>query len=154
MAHSTVSHASIEPFQSTYNAFHFLASLIKVALKLLPLQALMAKPKYGVVLMVFFFLSIFFHGTESSAEPWLTEEDNEVIVVQSRHELGNGFMINLILSTTQTVPILLQPSLVRKTDARILTTRSGSGSRKLVLFQGTYNLTKVVSSNILIKDFT
>jgi hypothetical protein len=50
--------------------------------------------------------------------------------------LANGFMIKLILSTTQTAHILAQPSLARKMDGRIPTTRSGSGSLKVVLFQG------------------
>ncbi|GLT54473.1 hypothetical protein SLA2020_276680 [Shorea laevis] len=45
----------------------------------------MAKPKFLILVSFIFFLS-FFHG-ESSPEPWQNiEEDNEVIVVQSRHD--------------------------------------------------------------------
>lgn len=46
---------------------------------------LMAKPKFLILVSFIFFLS-FFHG-ESLSEPWQNiEEDNEVIVVQSRHD--------------------------------------------------------------------
>lgn len=62
--------------------------------------------------------------------------------------LANGFMIKLILSTTQTAHILAQPSLARKMDGRILTTRSGNGSLKVVLFRGKCKRISCVSSTI------
>ena len=48
----------------------------------------------------------------------------------------NGFSINLIRCTIHLVRILVPPSLVKEMAGRILTTRSGNGSRAVAPFPG------------------
>lgn len=95
MAHSTASHALIEPFRSTYCSSNLQIKCFCIWDPLLQASspALMAKPKLQLLLL-FFFLSILqcFFRCESSSqldledEPWLDEEDDEVVMVQSHHD--------------------------------------------------------------------